>query len=131
MLELLDKITSGKGELEDIDKLERLAQSIKASALCALGQTAPNPVLSTLRYFRDEYEAHVREKRCPAGACKSLLSYVIMPDLCKKCGICESKCPTGCISGVKGKEAYKIDQEKCIKCGACMSACPFKAIVKK
>ncbi|HHY91658.1 MAG TPA: 4Fe-4S binding protein, partial [Clostridiales bacterium] len=131
MLELLDKITSGKGELEDIERLERLAQSIKASALCALGQTAPNPVLSTLKYFRDEYVAHVRDKKCPAGACQALLSYEILADLCKKCGICAGKCPTGCISGVKGKEVYKIDQEKCIKCGACMSACPFKAIVKK
>ncbi|QEK11575.1 NADH-quinone oxidoreductase subunit NuoF [Crassaminicella thermophila] len=131
MLEILDKITSGKGEPEDIDKLERLAQSIKASALCGLGQTAPNPVLSTLKYFRDEYEAHVNEKRCPAGVCQELLSYTVDPELCKKCGICANKCPVNCIDGVKGKEVYTIDTEKCIKCGACMEACPFKAISKK
>jgi NADH:ubiquinone oxidoreductase subunit F (NADH-binding)/(2Fe-2S) ferredoxin/Pyruvate/2-oxoacid:ferredoxin oxidoreductase delta subunit len=131
MLEILNKITDGKGEPEDIDKLQSLAQTIKSSALCGLGQTAPNPVLSTLRYFRDEYEAHVKDKRCPAGVCKSMLAYVIMPDSCKKCGICASKCPAEAITGVKGKEVYKIDQEKCIKCGACMSACPFKAITKK
>ncbi|MBF8983356.1 NADH-quinone oxidoreductase subunit NuoF [Lutibacter sp. B2] len=131
MLEILEKITSGKGELEDIDKLERLADSIKVSSLCGLGQTAPNPVLSTLRYFRHEYEAHVKEKRCPAGVCKDLLSYNVDSDLCKKCGICAKKCPEGCIDGIKGKEVYKIDTKKCIKCGACMDACPFKAISKK
>uniref|UniRef100_UPI002FE5DC40 NADH-quinone oxidoreductase subunit NuoF n=1 Tax=Marinisporobacter balticus TaxID=2018667 RepID=UPI002FE5DC40 len=131
MLEILDKITSGQGELEDIDKLEKLAANIKASALCGLGQTAPNPVLSTLRYFRDEYIAHVTEKRCPAGVCQGLLSYTVTPELCKKCGICANKCPVNCIDGVKGKEVYKIDTEKCIKCGACMEACPFKAISKK
>ncbi|QXM06482.1 NADH-quinone oxidoreductase subunit NuoF [Crassaminicella indica] len=131
MLEILDKITKGKGELEDIDKLEKLAANIKASALCGLGQTAPNPVLSTLKYFRDEYIAHVKEKRCPAGVCQGLLSYTVDTDLCKKCGICASKCPVNCIEGVKGKEVYKIDKDKCIKCGACMEACPFKAISKK
>lgn len=131
MLEILDKITSGKGEPEDIDKLERLAQNIKASSLCGLGQTAPNPVLSTLRYFRHEYEAHVNEKRCPAGVCQELLAYKVDPALCKKCGICANKCPVNCIDGVKGKEVYHINQDKCIKCGACMEACPFKAISKK
>lgn len=131
MLEILDKITSGKGEPEDINKLERLAQNIKASSLCGLGQTAPNPVLSTLRYFRHEYEAHVNEKRCPAGVCQELLAYKIDPELCKKCGICANKCPVNCIDGVKGKEVYHINQDKCIKCGACMEACPFKAISKK
>ncbi|MCT4620826.1 MAG: NADH-quinone oxidoreductase subunit NuoF [Marinisporobacter sp.] len=131
MLEILNKITSGKGEMEDIDRLEQLAKNIKASALCGLGQTAPNPVLSTLRYFRDEYEAHVKEKRCPAGVCRELLAYTIDPELCKKCGICASKCPENCITGVKGKEVFKIDPAKCIKCGACMESCPFKAISKK
>lgn len=131
MLEILNRITSRKGKSEDIEKLESLAQTIKASALCGLGQTAPNPVLSTLRYFRDEYEVHVRDKKCPAGVCAALLAYTIESELCKKCGICANKCPIGCISGVKGKEVYKIDQEKCIKCGACMSACPFKAISRK
>ncbi|WP_053956263.1 NADH-quinone oxidoreductase subunit NuoF [Inediibacterium massiliense] len=131
MLEILDKITSGKGELEDIDRLEQLAANIKASALCGLGQTAPNPVLSTLRYFRDEYEAHVIEKRCPAGVCQNLLSYTIDSELCRKCGICASKCPAGCISGLRGKRTFHIDKEKCLKCGACMEACPFDAISKK
>lgn len=129
MLEILEKITGGKGEEGDIEKLEILAKNIKASALCGLGQTAPNPVLSTLRYFRDEYEAHVRDKKCPAGVCKSMMSYVIHSDVCKSCGICAKNCPVGAISGEK-KVPYVIDQEKCIKCGACMEKCPFKAIFK-
>ncbi|GAB6084947.1 NADH-quinone oxidoreductase subunit NuoF [Alkaliphilus crotonatoxidans] len=130
MLELLEKITEGKGELTDIDKLESLAKGIKAASLCGLGQTAPNPVLSTLRYFRHEYEAHVKEKRCPAGVCQALLQYRVISEECKKCGICAGKCPVGCIEGVKGKEVYFIKQEDCVKCGACMAACPFKAISK-
>ncbi|MDR5659372.1 NADH-quinone oxidoreductase subunit NuoF [Serpentinicella sp. ANB-PHB4] len=130
MFELLDKITEGKGTLEDIDKLESLAKTIKSASLCGLGQTAPNPVLSTLQYFRDEYEAHVTEKRCPAGVCQSLLQYKVIPELCKKCGICAVKCPVDCIDGVKGKELYVIDQDKCVKCGVCVGACPFKAITK-
>lgn len=130
MLEMLEKITEGKGTLEDLDKLEKLALSIKASALCGLGQTAPNPVLSTLKYFRDEYIAHVVDKKCPAGVCKALMQYTIIDDLCKKCGICAKACPVGAISG-KVKEKFVIDQDKCVKCGACMEKCPFKAIVKK
>lgn len=129
MLEILEKITSGKGEMEDIDKLELLARNITASALCGLGQSAPQPVLSTLRYFRDEYIAHVRDKKCPAGVCKSMMSYVISSDHCKSCGICAKNCPVGAISGEK-KTPYSIDQEKCIKCGTCMEKCPFKAIFK-
>jgi NADP-reducing hydrogenase subunit HndC len=129
MLEILERITEGKGEEGDIEKLQTLAKSIKASAMCGLGQTAPNPVLSTIRYFRDEYEAHIKEKRCPAGVCKSMMKYVIHADVCKSCGICAKNCPVGAVSGEK-KEPYAINQEKCIKCGVCMSKCPFKAIFK-
>ena len=130
MLEILEKITSGKGEESDIEKLEILAKNIKASALCGLGQTAPNPVLSTLRYFKDEYMAHVKEKRCPAGVCKAMLRYVIDEKACKSCGICAKNCPVNCIKGDK-KVPYVIDQDKCIKCGTCLEKCPFKAISKK
>jgi len=129
MLEILERITGGKGEEGDIEKLEILAKNIKASALCGLGQTAPNPVLSTLRYFRDEYEAHVRDKKCPAGVCKSMLNYIVDEQRCKSCSICARNCPVNCISGQKGVP-YKIDQEKCIKCGTCLEKCPFKAIFK-
>jgi len=127
MLEILDRITKGKGQEGDIERLETLAKNIKASALCALGQTAPNPVLSTLQYFRDEYEAHIRDKKCPAGACQALLQYIIAEDKCKACGICAKQCPVSAISG-KPKTPYVIDQGKCIKCGACLEKCPFKAI---
>ena len=130
LLEILEKITSGKGTLEDIDKLEELCYSIKDSAFCGLGQTAPNPILSTLKYFRDEYIAHVVDKKCPAGVCKALLSYVIEPDKCKGCSLCAKKCPVGAISG-EIKNPFTIDTEKCIKCGVCMDSCKFGAIVKK
>mgnify|MGYP001092669646 CR=1 FL=1 len=129
MLELLDKITEGKGTLEDIDSLERLAKNIKASSLCGLGQTAPNPVLSTLKYFREEYEAHVIEKRCPAGVCQALSNFYIT-EACKACGLCKKECPVDAISGEK-KVIHKIDLDVCIKCGACMEKCPFDAIVRK
>ncbi len=129
MLEILERITGGKGEMEDLDKLEVLAKNIKAAALCGLGQSAPQPVLSTLRYFRDEYVAHVRDKKCPAGVCKSMMHYYIHNDICKNCGICARNCPVSCISGDK-KVPYVIDQENCIKCGQCMEKCPFKAIFK-
>ena len=131
MYEILERIIDGKGEEEDIEKLEVLAKNIKASALCGLGQTAPNPVLSTLRYFRDEYIAHVRDKKCPAGVCKSMMKYVINNEICKSCGICAKQCPVSAISGDrKTQTPYVIDQEKCIKCGVCMEKCPFKAIFK-
>ena len=129
MLEILERICDGKGEEGDIERLEELAEGIKASALCGLGQTAPNPVLSTIKYFRDEYEAHIREKRCPAGVCRNLLNYVIDPEKCKGCGICAKKCPAGGIAGEK-KKPHVIDTEKCVKCGSCVDACPFGAISK-
>ena len=130
MMEILDKITSGNGTLEDIDELERLAYYIKDNSLCGLGQTAPNPVLATLRFFKDEYIAHVVDKKCPAGVCKALLNYSIDPDKCKGCTACARKCPVGAISGTV-KNAHTIDTTKCIKCGACMETCKFGAISKK
>ncbi len=130
LLEKLEKITEGKGTLEDIDELEELCNYIKQNSLCGLGQTAPNPVLSTLRFFRDEYIAHVVDKKCPAGVCKSLMHYEIIADKCKGCTACARKCPVGAISGAV-KELHTIDQEKCIKCGVCMDTCKFGAIVKK
>ena len=130
LLEILEKITSGKGTLADIDKLEELSKYIKANSLCGLGQTAPNPVLSTLRYFRDEYVAYVVDKKCPAGVCKDLLEYKIDPDKCKGCSLCSRKCPVGAISG-EIRSPFKIDPNKCIKCGACMSSCKFDAISKQ
>ena len=129
MLEILERIVEGKGQDGDIEKLEELAQSIKTTALCGLGQTAPNPVLSTLKYYRHEYEAHIYEHRCPAGQCKALLSYKIDPDKCKGCTLCARNCPANCISG-KVREPHVIDNSKCLKCGACMEKCKFGAITK-
>ena len=129
LLELLTKISEGKGELSDIDKLEELSNHIKATSLCGLGQTSPNPILSTLRYFKDEYIEHIVNKRCPAKVCKELISYKIT-DKCIGCSMCKRGCPTSCISGeLKGK--HKIDDSKCIRCGLCMSRCPVHAIVKE
>ncbi len=130
LLEILNKITSGNGTLEDIDKMEELCYYIKENSLCGLGQTAPNPVLSTLKYYRDEYEAHVVEHRCPAGACKALTNYTIEADKCKGCTLCARNCPVGAISGAV-KQAHVIDTNKCIKCGVCMEKCKFGAVVKK
>lgn len=130
LYEMLDKITKGQGTLEDLDKIEELCYYIKANSLCGLGQTAPNPVLSTLRYFREEYIAHVVDKTCPAGVCKDLLKYNIDPDKCRGCTLCSRKCPAGAITGTV-KQPHIIDQNKCLKCGACMDACKFGAISKK
>jgi len=130
MLDILTRITEGNGKPEDLDTLQYLGEQIKATSLCALGGTAPNPVLTTLKYFRHEYEAHINEKRCPAGACQSLLRYTIDPEKCIGCTKCARNCPVSCISG-KVKEPHVIDQEKCIKCGACMANCPVGAISKK
>nr|WP_242941140.1 NADH-quinone oxidoreductase subunit NuoF [Sporobacter termitidis] len=127
MLAILQKITDGEGTMEDIDELETLARDVTSSALCGLGQTAPNPILSTLRNFRNEYEMHIADKRCPTGKCKALACYTIDKAACKKCGLCAKNCPVSAISGDKDTP-YSIDESKCIKCGACFGKCPFKAI---
>ena len=128
--ELLEKITDGKATLEDLDKLEELCYYIKENSLCGLGQTAPNPVLATLKFFREEYVAHIVDKTCPAGVCKKLVKYEIVEDLCKGCTLCSRKCPVGAISGTV-KNPHTIDANKCIKCGVCMDSCKFGAIIKK
>ena len=130
MLEILERITKGQATMEDLDKLEELCYHLQSNSLCALGQTAPNPVLSTLRYFRDEYIAHIVDKKCPAGVCKDLLQYKIDPDKCKGCTLCARTCPADAIIG-KVKEVHMINPEKCLKCGACMEKCRFGAIYKE
>ena len=130
MLEILEKITKGQGTMEDLDRLEELAEHLKSGSLCALGQTAPNPVLSTLRYFRDEYIAHIVDKKCPAGVCKDLLQYRIDADKCRGCTLCARTCPNEAIEG-KVREPHVINQDKCVKCGACMEKCRFGAIYKE
>lgn len=129
MLEILEKITEGNGETEDLEKLERLAKTIQKASVCGLGQTAPNPVLSTMKYFRDEYITHIRDKKCPAKECKALRAIEIDPEKCRGCGICKNNCPVDAITG-EVKQPHKIDEDICIKCGTCISKCPFKAISK-
>lgn len=127
MLELLEKITAGKGEMGDIEKLEKLAKTIKMTSICGLGQTAPNPVLSTLHYFKNEYIEHIENKNCPAGECRALRKIQINQEKCKGCGLCKKNCPVKAITG-EVKYPHKIDEDICIKCGTCISKCPFKAI---
>jgi len=131
MLDILERITQGEGKPGDVEQLEKLAKTVKQSALCGLGQTAPNPVLTTIRYFRDEYEAHINERRCPALVCKDLISFYILPDKCQGCMICLRNCPVEAISGGK-RLVHVIDQDKCVKCGTCLDVCPprFAAVAK-
>jgi NADP-reducing hydrogenase subunit HndC len=130
MYEMVDNITKGKATMHDLEKLEDLCYHIKNSSLCGLGQSAPNPVLSTMKYFKDEYIAHVREKRCPSKVCKELLSFEIVADKCIGCTLCAKNCPANCITS-ELKKPHKIDKDICIKCGVCMEKCKFNAVIKK
>ena len=127
MLQILTDITEGRGREDDIDLLSTIAPMIKETSLCGLGSTAPNPVITTIKYFRDEYEAHIRDGRCPAKVCKELITYRILDDKCTGCTVCARNCPKECISGQR-KEIHVIDQDKCIKCGLCHSVCRFDAV---
>jgi ferredoxin len=131
MLEILQRITMGDGREGDLDLLKSLAEDIKDTSLCGLGQTAPNPVLSTLRFFEDEYLAHILEKRCPAGVCARLVRYEIIPEKCIACTVCARVCPVDAVTGTPKKPPYFIHQDICIKCGACQAKCPFSAIAKE
>lgn len=131
LFEMLTDVVEGRGTEKTLEDMKSLASVIKGGALCALGQTAANPILSTMANFPEEYEAHVKDKKCPAHVCKKLTRYVIDPVKCKKCSLCARSCPVSCIKGVPGKEPYVIDQTKCIKCGTCLSGCRFGAIIKE
>ena len=130
LLEMLTAISEGEGTMEMLAEMEELCYEIKDTALCGLGQTAPNPILSTLHHFRDEYLAHIQQHHCPAGVCKALVTYRIVPALCRKCSMCARVCPNEAISGIAGKEAYVIDPSKCIKCGSCIDSCRFGAVIR-
>jgi ferredoxin len=129
LLEILDRIVGGKGKRGDIELLEEISEGIAETSLCALGGSAPNPVLTTIRYFRDEYVAHIRDKRCPAGVCKALLRFRVVPERCTGCRACAKVCPVSCITGA-AKEIHVINEAKCIRCGACFDACRFEAIAR-
>ena len=131
MLEILTRICEGNGTMKDLDELKELGEACKTNSLCALGQTAANPILSTLAHFEDEYLEHINDKKCRAGVCKDLLEFYIVPDKCRKCSACARKCPVGCITGTPGKTVFEIDTTKCIKCGSCISSCRFGAIIKR
>ena len=131
MMEILERITSGRGTMKDFDELEEIAEACKNNSLCALGQTAANPIKSTISHFKDEYIAHIQSKKCPAGVCKDLFKYVIDPEKCKKCSACSRKCPVEAIHGEPGKTVFEIDQTRCVKCGMCIATCKFNAIEKK
>lgn len=130
LYQFIDKITKGEGEPEELDKIRELCSHMQSTSLCALGQSSPNPVISTMRYFEDEYIAHVKDKICPAGVCKDLLAYEIIPNKCKGCTLCAKNCPVDAISGTV-KQPHQIDRKKCIKCGLCMKNCKFGAVIKK
>jgi NAD-dependent dihydropyrimidine dehydrogenase PreA subunit len=130
MLEILDRIIAGRGEMDDLDKLERLGTLMKKASLCGLGRAAPNPILSTLSHYHDEYLAHVTEQRCPAHRCTSLIRYEISPEKCVGCTVCARHCPVDCIDGER-KQPHIIDQTRCVKCGKCFEVCKFDAVLKK